>query len=187
MDIKRITGMKEIEKFLKFAYDLPILGILLGLAIIIIGVSCARLPSAVGSHSWPTTEGKILKSRVQETWSYDGDDWGPGWKADIEYSYRVNGKRYVSDQIEVVDIINGNGDSIANKVVNRYPKGSLVTVYYKTDDPTTALLEPGLPNNDLSGSMFFLTLTGMGAIIMIIGLAGAYSSVKRGSQFRPNA
>ncbi len=90
-------------------------------------------PLANESLSWPTTEGVVLKSKV---WR------GPGKrKHRITYEYSVNQRTYTSHDVGFVAKVFGDS---ARKKRDRYPVGKKVRVYYSTEDPNIAVLEPGV-------------------------------------------
>lgn len=64
-----------------------------------------------------------------------------GSMAKIGYSYHVDGHRYESNQVSYTA---RSTSAAANRaVVDRYPKGSRVTVYYDPHAPRRAVIERG--------------------------------------------
>lgn len=102
------------------------------------------------SSSWPTVEGQIVQSTLRET-NVDL----PKKYPDIRYSYVIYGQVYESRQIRLAQHVNMSSNE-ATALVERYPVGRQVVVYYKPDDHTTVILEPGL-----SLSSFSLIFAGM--------------------------
>jgi hypothetical protein len=90
------------------------------------------------SRTWPSTTGKIVKSRVELA---GGRDMATV-EARIMYEYQVGGRQYQCDQIH-------SGDKFFEMIskeetydlVDRYPVGREVTVYYNPDNPAEAALE----------------------------------------------
>lgn len=95
--------------------------------------------SAVGA--WSTTMGKIVSSELERRKS--ADNVGSTLYPVIEYSYKVNNKTYQSNVIMAggYDV----GGSGAPKVIEKYPAGSQVIVYYNPQNPQEAVLEKKSP------------------------------------------
>lgn len=119
------------------------------------------LQDARASESWPTTSGEILSSNVR----VDDDDEGTSYFGDVSFRYVVNDKVFTSDNVSFGQYGSGNR-SHAEGIVARYPVGGQVTVYYDTNEPQTAVLEPGV-----TWSSYFLL--GMGALFTCIPLITA--------------
>ncbi len=122
-------------------------GVLVSLVFIAIGLGLlyyARGLSAKAqqSLSWPSTEGVIAHSAVllqmQQTSNSNNT---PTYKADVAYRYKVRGSDYSSDRITLADFSSSGGR--AQSIVNRYPDGAPVSVYYNPADPSDAVLERG--------------------------------------------
>lgn len=79
----------------------------------------------------------------------------------MNYEYTVDGTNYTSDDIYVG---NGFGDyyseASAQGVLDTYPVGSEITVYYDPENPGNCALEPGVKATHYSGIL--------GCILMII-------------------
>jgi hypothetical protein len=60
----------------------------------------------------------------------------------VQYSYEVKGERYEGNRITPGLQWGGTG---AEKVIDRYPVGARVTVYYDPKNPSEALLERNPP------------------------------------------
>jgi hypothetical protein len=118
---------------------------------------------SVRSRSWPTTTGKVKQSSVEEV--------GKQYRESFQYEYTVDGSNYVSNVISFLDLfllvfMNGTRSRRAAKhVVDRYPTGSEVTVYYDRKNPKRAVLETNVWNINviiialaliIMGGVFFL-------------------------------
>ena len=96
---------------------------------------------ALQSHRWPTSEGKVVTSRVTKR---EADEESlESYSADIEYQYTVNGETKLSGMIGLADINDGR-KAKAEALVLRYAEDSLVRVYCSPYDPDVAVLKPGL-------------------------------------------
>ena len=89
------------------------------------------------SAHWRSTEGKILKSRVEVS----------GGKHTtvmprIVYEYTVEGRRHESEQVRAGEkFLRAYTSKEAYAAVDRYPEGASVTVYYDPAEPGAAALE----------------------------------------------
>ncbi len=99
------------------------------------------LIGALQSHRWPTSEGKVVTSRVTKR---EADEESlESYSADIEYQYTMNGETKLSGMIGLADINDGR-KAKAEALVLRYAEDSLVRVYCSPYDPDVAVLKPGL-------------------------------------------
>lgn len=86
------------------------------------------------AQAWHSTTGRIVKSRV-EVRGGDHTSVTPM----IRYEYTVNGHPYQSTRFRVgLLVLKG---SEAYEIVDRYPEGASVTVYYDPSNPAEASLE----------------------------------------------
>lgn len=108
------------------------------------------------STNWPTTVGIVTKSFVDE----ESVSLGEGvsyfrYTPKVRYKYTVDGKRYTSDLITYYPRSfrrNSLRDTLfppsahikAEQVTSRYHEDQAVTVYYLADDPSLAVLNPGV-------------------------------------------
>ena len=120
------------------------------------------------SVSWKHVEGSITRSELRKEVrlvSY-------GKKShrltiyipDIEYEYVVDEKRYTSTQLySLSDSIQSEQYSDSKAMLRRYKLGSPVDVYYNDQDPSVAVLEPGLNEEhetNLEFHCFVVLITG---------------------------
>jgi hypothetical protein len=68
----------------------------------------------------------------------------PTYYPKIRYQYEVDGKIYTGDRISFSAVEGGEKKSESQAVVNRYPSGQRVIVYYDPKHPNKAVLERGL-------------------------------------------
>jgi len=117
---------------------------------------------AKASMDWPTTQGKIMESSLErELRPRKPGESGPlnrrVYRAKILYEYQVDEVTLTGTRITYLKKkrIKVKGDDTskidrtlaeaqAQSIVDRYPKGKSVSVYYKPDNPEVCLLEPGL-------------------------------------------
>ena len=140
-----------------------------GIALLIL----VKLPKAVASLTWPTTEGTVISSEVAEA----GFSYTEGWYPHVSYCYSVNGKDYVSGDVEVIGVANGSTADYARQVVERYPVGEQVEVYYAPDNPSVALLESGIPNNGVFTPLLFFAGVAGGVLLFCAGFLCIWGAI----------
>ncbi|HVU11506.1 MAG TPA: DUF3592 domain-containing protein [Phototrophicaceae bacterium] len=97
---------------------------------------------AHASEHWPTTSGRILTSTVSSHRSLNSNGTHTTiYEPKIVYEYVVNGQRYQSEQINFSMIAGTSGGGYAETLVDKYPEGSIVPVFYNPQNPTEAVLE----------------------------------------------
>jgi hypothetical protein len=139
-----------------------VVGGLLGLLALGFGAAgVSQVASASASTGWTQTQGHIITSEVKFSEQHSSNEQSISYTANIVYEYTVSDKAYTSKQIKFgVDNASAN---TAQQLVNKYPVGSTVPVYYAPNDPRTAVLEPGVT----AGSFGMLAFAG----IFLIGAA----------------
>lgn len=109
------------------------------------------------SQNWPTTEGKIIVSRIS------GAKRTIGRRVFIKYEYFVKGNRYVSSQISYTLIIGDYSSSL--EILREYPEGSSVPVYYNPENSMDAVLK-----TEISGQISWIFILSLLAVVL--GLRG---------------
>jgi hypothetical protein len=97
------------------------------------------------AQAWPSASGVVLSAQVETRSAWDstsGAD-STSFHPAITYEYEVNGQRYRGDRLRASDSFYSMGmlPGSAQAVVNRYPVGAPVTVYYNPANPQEAVLE----------------------------------------------
>jgi len=103
-----------------------------GIAIVLWGV--AKLKLARDSRDWPAVEGRVIESTVDRSEKEH--------QPRVVYAYSLAGTSYESSQISFAPFDKPGGVGRVESIVDRYPVGRPVTVYYKSDEPGVAILEP---------------------------------------------
>jgi hypothetical protein len=142
-------------------------GMTVGLVAICIGSSLVLILGSIAlgmfwrvsrTRNWQPVTGQVITSHLV----IRSDNEGSAEYPDVVYTYSVMGQQYRSDKIFVGGAIGGTG---ARKVVERYPVGSAVQVYFDPQHPERSALERRSP---IAG--FLLVLGGgMGLIACGIG------------------
>lgn len=135
----------------------------------------AAIPFVLGAYGcvmgfltlqWPRIDAKVLdaNTRIFTTDTQRGGRSVTDERTvvDIRYSYTVNGRDYIGEEIEPYTFGMQNS-ALAKAHKERYRAGTVARAAYKADDPSVAYLEPG-PS---STAMMFL---GIGAFMGLCGL-----------------
>ena len=89
---------------------------------------------------WPSTMGTVNASYLERR--HSSSDSGSTNYPVVQYSYRVSGQAYQSTKLAPGPEVGGTG---AGKVVDRYPTGAQVMVFYNPQNPSDAVLERKAP------------------------------------------
>ena len=128
----------------------------------------------IRSEKFPTTPGEVLRSEVTTSRSRKGTS----YKAVIRYRYVVEDHPYESTRLRFGQISSSDRQG-AYALVAQYQPGSRVTVHFNPDNPSEALLQPGLEGVDLFLPMFITPFN-----VVMIGLWTVPVLWIRGKWFR---
>lgn len=132
-----LLGAFTMITFAVLSIVLPSLGIFGGLGWMLKKkVDQAKLVLSA-AQKWPTTTGEVIKSRVQVT---GGDHTTVNHH--IEYEYRVDGVGYTNTQVKAGDqYYQAYTTQETYDLVDKYPVGAKVLVYYNPALPSQAAIE----------------------------------------------
>jgi hypothetical protein len=150
--------MSPGKKFF-FSRMFPFIFVVVGASVSFFGVR--GLVRAKASLDWPSIQGKVVESSVERQRSSGSNGGSTTYQAEILYEFIVDGTTFNGDRVAYGDYGSSN-PSHARRIVNRYPKGKSVIVYYMPSNPEESLLEPGV-----KGQSFFLL--GFGLIFFTAG------------------
>lgn len=114
------------------------------------------------SFQWPATSGSIVQADRVIIPAHGSLH----YRADVMYSYKINGARYVSRQISLWSADLEGYDSISKPFVEAHTAGMDVAVYYDPKNPANAVLLPGA-NEKLNELMM-----GWGGFLLVLGIVG---------------
>lgn len=119
------------------------------------------LKTSLSSMKWSETPCLILTSGVKEHSSRNGTT----YSVDISYRYTVKGREYESRRYSS---FGGSSSGRAGKqaVAGRYPVGSQRVCFVNPENPSEALLKPGLGWEAFLG-LFPLLFIGTGALLLV--------------------
>jgi len=121
-----------------FGRIFPLIFVIIGALVLYSGFR--DLQRAKASTTWPTARGVVQRSSVEYHRSSKG---GGTYHAEVMYDFTVSKTVFSSGRVAFGDYGSSN-PSHARHIVNNYPKGKSVPVYYMPENPDVCVLEPGL-------------------------------------------
>lgn len=137
--------------------------LLLGALLSLWGVQEVR--HGFASKNWPATGGQIHS--VERGYRQDPRD---EYYEEALYTYTVKGRPYRGDRIRfgpATSLLEGFFSARKTERSVTYPKGAKVKVYYKPDDPSVAVLQPGARGETFMGLLVGLALAGFGGLRLL--------------------
>lgn len=157
------AAIKMNSLFRIFWMGISFLFLLIGLGIAIFGV--VTLLKAKESPSWPTAEGVITSSELESWLDDEGDRL---YRADISYEYWVGEIKLTGRNVKFGKV-STNRSSDAEKILQKYPEGVPVNVYYNPDEYVDSVLEPGVHGSTWFMPIFGLVFGAFGFGFLLIG------------------
>ncbi len=152
---------------------------LVGLIFAFIGLYCLAVGISMGMEGmramrWPTARGRIIQAKVEELRT-------PSKIRIARLCLNLDYLYMVGDKILEGHRLNSGwrcfaSEDFVKKILERYPVGKKVEVYYNPARPEVSLLEPGL-----SWSVFFFS--GLGLVTLSITYPFVRSMVSRRGRF----
>ena len=138
--------------------------VIVGIIIMIFGLKTVN--KARESESWLQSKGTVISSKIE---THQDSDSGSTYSAEVLYEYTVNYTKINGNKIKFVQA-SSSDSSDASRYVNKYPEGKKVTVYYNSEDPYEAVLEPGA-----HGFIWFIPVFGLvfalfGSLFVVLGI-----------------
>lgn len=136
---------------------LILLGFFVGLmAIVFVPVEMNKMAEA---QTWPYRPGVITHSSASEVFS---NRRGNYWSYVIRGTFSDTGEPFVITKVRYGEFWLGKGKSQCQEVVARYPRGSMVQVYYSPTHPNAMILEPFASWN----GMYHVLGVGLGLVLL---------------------
>lgn len=166
MFILMYAGSHRSETFGAGFMLFPVIFILIGALLGLAGIS--NLWRAWASRNWPLAYGVIAFGRLDDSRSVTRDSDGrrihsTTFAARIIYTYEVKGQKHYSN-VRRFGQLAGSSAEWAEEIAERYPMGKAVPVAYDPENPSLAVLEPGISSETL-------WIPGAGAVFFLFGLA----------------
>jgi len=131
-----------------------------GIGVFLLYKSWQQGKQADASKAWPSVMGQVVESHVQAGWSEDSDgDRHRSYSGEVTYTYQVNGQTFTSNQVSFGAKASHRKPEPAQAMVNAYPTGRGLPVYYNPSNPAEAVLERragGLGITFVMGIVFLL-------------------------------
>ena len=144
------------------------LGIFFGIFLVVgIGVSILGVQTtqkSIASDNWPQTQGTIITSDIETHKTHTKHGYSYTYGPEIVYTYSVNGQSYTANKVSY-STGSSSDVSYAQKIVNTYPVGTQIPVFYNPENPTEAVLEPG------SNTMTYFPII-FGIVFIAVGIGG---------------
>jgi hypothetical protein len=121
-----------------FGRIFPLIFVIVGALVLYFGFR--DLQRAKASAAWPTAQGMVQRSSVEY---HRGSKGGGTYHAEIMYEFTVDKTTFSGADVAFGDYGSSN-PSHARRIVNKYPQGKRVPVYYMPENPDVCVLEPGL-------------------------------------------
>lgn len=124
------------------ALDAGLLITALSLAALLGGLWLMFKPLRIGfaSRDWPDAAGTVIESGAVSSGTNDSGE--RIFCVRVVYRYRVAGREYQGDRVSTLPA--AFGEERIRQMVESYPLGSEVSVFYDPAEPATAVLEPGI-------------------------------------------
>jgi hypothetical protein len=95
------------------------------------------------STTWPSTSGTIIASEINMTLIPHKGGYRKSHHPLVVYTYTVNDVVYTNNRIDHGKQF-GAPPQFLSEIINAFPVGSKVIIYYNPEDPTIASIEPGI-------------------------------------------
>ena len=118
---------------------------------------------ADASKKWPTASGTVTACALEQL---PGHKWR--YRALVQYAYRAGGKDYRGNRV----FWGGSEGSEKHmtSVVETYPKGAKVRVFYDPNDPAEAVLDPIQNTGSRQLALYALAMVTLGLFSLTGGL-----------------
>lgn len=120
--------------------------------------------SAQLSHGWSQASGTIVVAELRRAHGVDG---GYLYRAHVSYRYFVSDRELIASRVRFGDRIQLSWRRPAARIIKRYPVGAAVSVSYDRNDPTNAVLEPGVNALLLGWTAFGAVFTAIGVVAIL--------------------
>jgi hypothetical protein len=98
---------------------------------------------AGGGQSWEEAPGKVTAAKMRVSRGAEG---GESYEPRVSYQYKVGGRSLHGHRVRLASPAPGDRPT-AQRVLDAYPEGKAVTVFYDPAKPESAVLEVGTAGN----------------------------------------
>ncbi len=125
---------------------------------------------AEAAKRWPSVRGKILVSQVKQEHKQTGNGYRAYFVPELLYEYSVLGKTYQGKRLNF-NIAQGTSEVWAKGIVNRFPVGQEVEVYYNPQNCAETILQHVSVNIRVS-LFIFIFVVSLLSFIFLMSYAG---------------
>ena len=118
--------------------------------------------SSMASRDWPAIPGRIMDARLERS----GGGEGVTYRSIVSYAYSVSGSAHTAARVRYGDWLEIAWSGPAKRIVQRYSARKDVVVRYNPNDPSEAVLEPGLSAFLLGGLALAVFFIAAGVLVM---------------------
>ncbi len=142
-----------------------------GLALFVVALARAATKQAEAARSWPWVDGVIESAQVEQFRVRASGTgvvarWRRYFKPDIVYRYSVGGVDFMGSRLHLAARLYSGAPGYSNRVVERYPPGTRVTVYYNPANASEAVLHPQAMGPWIAWTL--AALLGLGALALAL-------------------
>jgi len=101
---------------------------------------------AIPSIFWPSVQGKVTATKVERS-GFGAKT--PSYTPRIYYEYTVSSKKFNGHRRSIMDITY-NKATYAQTVIDAFPVGTVIDVYYSPNNPERSVLKPGISDGVLA-------------------------------------
>ncbi len=138
----------------------------LGAVLILAGLYMWRAGSA--TRSYTRTRGRVVRAEVEEI-PRTSEEGGPGFRPLVRYAFEARGRTYESERISIGEAsgLESSDAQDARRIVDRYPSGAEVDVWFDPRDPGRSVLVPGIPRAEIVVAVAIgIALVGIGMFLL---------------------
>ena len=121
-------------------------------------------------RSWPTTTGTIIDSSVSYSAPHDDPDYSHAYTPKVTFQHTVRDVTYTN--AEFTDLPPDLEDNVL-KLVERYPVGAEVTVYYAPRDPRYAFIEEAI-RPQITGTVLIGVVELIAGVTLVLVIASQW-------------
>jgi hypothetical protein len=148
-----IDKLADIDPYIA----LGIFFLVVGIIVFILNTRAIVLANA--SKHWDITKGIILESVLYISDTDESNTYRP----QIEYSYSINENDFKSNRVYFgSNILSSFKKRRSQRLINKYPKGKCVDVYFNRMNEKMSVLEPGIKTEIITGLVLGIVLLAIG-------------------------
>jgi hypothetical protein len=176
MDILK-TGRGAVGTFGSLCLGLLLLAFL-GAGIYALVVYARERKKGAETQAWPSTMGRVVEAFVVEETQVDSEgDSNRVYAPHVVYEYEVNGTLYRGDRLRVGLRSFISSRRKVEQELALYPVGGQVRVYYNSENPAEAVLQPGKSSRSaLIIGIAFLVIAGITACLVGVAVLSSMAS-----------